>query len=136
MNQVDLASLLADASQGGAWFVESRDRDTLVEAATLLGMVLLPVELAGIEDKDALLDELATALRFPDWYGANWDALQDCLDDLSWLPGEGYLLLLDHGDALQAAAPEDFATLLEVFDEAARRHAANGTPFWALLPRT
>jgi len=135
MSGIELAALLADASQGGSYFVDARDRAALVEAAALLDFALLAVDLADVDDKDGVLAALAAGLRFPDWFGDNWDALQDCLDDLSWLPAAGYLLLIDHGDALQDAAPGDFATLLDILDEAARRHAANGMPFWALLPR-
>lgn len=31
-----------------------------------------------------LLARLAHGLSFPDYFGANWDALIDCLSDLSW----------------------------------------------------
>lgn len=41
---------------------------------------------AGIKSKAALLDELYRCLRFPDYFGFNWDALVDCIRDLSWLP--------------------------------------------------
>jgi RNAse (barnase) inhibitor barstar len=41
---------------------------------------------AGIRSKDALLDELDRLLRFPDYFGGNWDALWECIRDLSWLP--------------------------------------------------
>lgn len=36
----------------------------------------------GIETKDQLHKALAEALRFPEWYGNNLDALYDCLTDL------------------------------------------------------
>jgi RNAse (barnase) inhibitor barstar len=41
---------------------------------------------AGIKTKEALLDELYRRLSFPDYFGFNWDALVDCIRDLSWLP--------------------------------------------------
>src|SRR5262245_6192975 len=40
----------------------------------------------GIQTKEALLRELAQRLRFPEYFGANWDALDECIGDLSWLP--------------------------------------------------
>lgn len=41
---------------------------------------------AGIATTDALLDELHQRLQFPDYFGGNWDALWECIRDLSWLP--------------------------------------------------
>ncbi len=39
-----------------------------------------------------LFQELAQRLYFPDYFGANWDALWECIRDLSWLP-EGPVVL-------------------------------------------
>jgi|SRR5207247_996686 len=39
----------------------------------------------NIDSKDALLSFLATSLSFPGYFGMNWDALDECLSDLSWL---------------------------------------------------
>ncbi len=40
----------------------------------------------GIGNKKNLLLELAERLVFPDYFGVNWDALNDCIRDFSWLP--------------------------------------------------
>ena len=39
----------------------------------------------------ALFDEFAAALQFPCYFGENWDAFDECLTDLAWLPGEAYV---------------------------------------------
>ncbi|WP_341647529.1 barstar family protein [Thauera humireducens] len=52
------------------------------------------VELADCTDKAGLLRRFAEAFRFPDWFGHNWDALADCLTDLSWLPAPAYRVVL------------------------------------------
>ena len=77
---------------------------------------------------------LARACGFPDWVGANWDALSDALRDLSWRPAPGYVLLVENAAAWRTANLQDFDTLLEVLNEAAFEWAREDIAFWALLP--
>lgn len=134
MTATELVALLADASQNGAYFVDARDRESLAEAANALGFTVAAIDCRGVRDRDDALDRIAHALRFPPWFGGNWDALLDCLRDLSWLPDDGTLLLFDHAADWRDADPAAFAVLLDVLDAAARDWSAEGTPFWALLP--
>ena len=41
----------------------------------------------------AILSGFGKALYFPEWYGANLDALKDCLTDFSWREATGYVLI-------------------------------------------
>ena len=134
MSAFELRALLADASQNGTYFIDVRDREGLDEVARELGYAVATIDLAGCRDKDEVLDRFAAALRLPDWFGRNWDALADCLGDLSWWPAEGYLLLLDHAGAWREAEAGQFATALEILDDAARTWSAKRVPFWTLVP--
>lgn len=51
----------------------------------------------GIRSKEKLFAVLADKLRFPRYFGSNWDALEECLRDLSWLP-TGQAIALVHGE--------------------------------------
>lgn len=134
MSGVELGALLADASQAAAYFIDLRDRAAVVEAATALDFRVATANLVTVDDRAALFAELARALEFPPGVEGDWDTLADALGDLAWLPVPGYLLLLDHCADLRDDAPEDFATLLAILDDAARVHAAAGVPFWSVLP--
>jgi len=35
-----------------------------------------------------LFDEISAAFQFPCYFGENWDALDECLNDIDWLPGD------------------------------------------------
>ncbi|OIN99161.1 MAG: hypothetical protein COX65_09915 [Elusimicrobia bacterium CG_4_10_14_0_2_um_filter_56_8] len=68
---------------------------------------------AAVRDKAELMDVIATAFRFPAYFGRNWDALLDCLRSLpEELPAKGYALLIrNSSDFLRSSAKdqEDFA---------------------------
>ena len=77
---------------------------------------------------------MVIALRFPDWFGGNWDALADALADLSWLPEGGQLLLFDNAWDWRERDGEDFAVLLDICGEAAQGWTRERRPFWAVIP--
>ncbi|MDX2197740.1 MAG: barstar family protein [Phycisphaerae bacterium] len=54
----------------------------------------------GITDTDRLLDTLSLRLKFPGYFGSNWNALVDCLGDFSWIPDPCDIVLL-HEDVPQ-----------------------------------
>ena len=94
------------------------------------------IDLAGCTDKATLLARFASALQFPDWFGHNWDALSDCLTDLSWLPARHYRIELAQPQALRTAASETLDTTLEILAEAAEFWADEGVIFEFALSET
>lgn len=94
-----------------------------------------PVELVPvldgrtIADKHSLLTAIGHALDFPDYYGVNWDALEECLADLSWRDGPVWLVIL-HADDI----PEEQRTpLIDIFFEASCHWARLGRVFSLFL---
>lgn len=134
MSDIELGTLLADATQAGAYFVNARDLESLVEAGRTLQFAMLPVDLRGCADADAAMHEIADVLRFPEWFGENLDALADCLGDLSWFPSEGYVLILEHTGDWRMQESDTFDTVLDILNQTAERWAKDRVPFWAFLP--
>ncbi len=65
--------------------------------AELAGQGLFVADIGGgaVHTEAELFEAIASALRFPDYFGHNWDALEECLRDLEWLGGEtGYVLIV------------------------------------------
>ena len=63
--------------------------DAIVDAVRGSKLNFATIALQGITDKAALLRKIAAELGFPDWFGENWDALEDCLTDLTWRQAQG-----------------------------------------------
>jgi hypothetical protein len=77
-------------------------------------------------DKGTLLAQLAEAGRFPDYFGHNWDALAECLCDLSWLP-EGPVCIEHEGLPL-ADDPESLSVYNGILSEAVAATADSPRP--------
>lgn len=77
-----------------------------------------------------LFREFAQVLDFPDYFGHNWDALEECLADLEWLPAKGYVLLITDAEAVIPQDEEEYETFLEILDDAgeawSKGQTANG----------
>lgn len=129
-----LGSVLADPSLACTGFIARAERARYAAAAASLGFVVAPIDFSGCAGKDDALARFARALHFPDWFGGNWDALQDCLSDLSWLQGDGYLLLLDDVARWREADGGSFDTALEILEQAGNAWRSRLVPFWAVLP--
>lgn len=134
MIDTDPAHWLSDVEEAGACFIDEADIDELIAAGEQHGLLVHRIDLTDCDNKAQVLQRLSQALQFPDWFGDNWDALADSLNDLSWLPAPGYLTVIDHFDAWQQAQPDEVDTLLDIFDSAALQWADAGIPFWLMLP--
>jgi hypothetical protein len=64
------------------------------------------------DNKQILLQLIAAALHFPSYFGFNWDALEECLSDLSWLgPGD---VVIWHEDLPLSAEPAELVRYVKV----------------------
>ena len=57
---------------------------------------------------DALFREFARSLRFPKYFGENYNALSDCYADLSWLGPESKIVVLEHSERLSRIPGGEF----------------------------
>ncbi|MFG2149289.1 barstar family protein [Streptomyces sp. NPDC048696] len=78
------------------------------------------LDLTGVNDKAGFMDRCARALRLPEWFGRNWDALADCLGDPDWGPARpGRLLVVTGWQDYEKARPDEWLTAREVLADAA-----------------
>jgi RNAse (barnase) inhibitor barstar len=69
--------------------------------------------------REELLDEFARGLDFPQYFGRNWDALEDCLTDLEWLSAEAFVLIITNADQVLRNSPGELKTLAGILASAA-----------------
>ena len=49
--------------------------------------------LQSVNSEDELFEKLSEILKFPDYFGYNWNAVYDCLRDFNWITMEGIVLV-------------------------------------------
>ncbi|MDR6396489.1 RNAse (barnase) inhibitor barstar [Herbaspirillum seropedicae] len=81
--------------------------------------------------KQQVLTSIATAFHFPRHFGKNFDALHDCLTDLTHKAGKqpGFVVVLEQLPNTQKFDKEARETLLDVFRDAADYWAEKKVPF-------
>lgn len=99
----------------------SADLGEAIAAAEALSFKTFLIDMQHVSRKEALFTLVAEELRFPKYFGRNWDALLDHLSDLSWWAAPGYLLVIENSHDLYAASGKDLLTFLEVVRDAAER---------------
>ena len=128
------ASLLTEMYPPGVYRLVSRSRPSAI-LDTVAGWGWYATYINGkmVHDKSTFLDAAARALAFPDYYGRNWDAFEEMINDLSWIPAPGYFILYDYVHYVAAAQPDAWQIALNIFQSACRNWQHHGIPFYVLL---
>lgn len=119
-----LHARLTDASKSGVFRAPA---DLAVLDAVAEGdfdLVAIPLG----RRKAAILASIAGGLGFPEWFGGNWDALEDSLTDLSWRADKPRILLLSG-----AFQDDDTGILIDVLSSAAEFWKERGRAFFAVF---
>ncbi len=127
-----LEQLLLDKDKAGV-YLAGPDTRAIAAAAQGAGLACWRIDIAHVHDRNDFTGLVAKALAFPEWFGGNWDALEDCLSDLSWHAAPGYVLLLEHAKHFGAGHKQEFVTATEVLEGAAQYWQEQGKPFWAIV---
>ena len=89
----NLADILSDFRASGVFRLADdapiRELEKLAKQYTYAFFLL---DGAGIQGKEQFLNHAASVLSFPDYFGNNWDAFEDCLTDMSWHEAKGFVI--------------------------------------------
>ena len=100
--------------------------DRLMSLAEAERLHVWRIDLKGVNSKSALLDAVANGIGFPDYFGRNWDSLEECLRDFD--EGKGWLMILDEADSLLSVPESELSTFKAILSDVAA--------FWEAENRT
>lgn len=133
MESSGLSEVLHHAPNNGVYHLPTSGREEMQSAAEAAELVFHLVNLDDCESIEEALPLIAQAMGFPEWFGNNFDALYDCLTDLSWQETSATVIVLTGCDTLHACAPEGWETLINVFLSAAEYWRDDEVPFWVFV---
>ncbi len=129
-----LPLLLQDSEFAGMYLLDAPIAVIEIETeVTQCDYAFFYLEGESIHSKEQFLEQIARAMDFPGYFGGNWDALEDCLTDLSWREAPGYVILYDHFDVFAEQVPDQFETALEILDASVEFWRAQGKPLFVML---
>jgi len=96
-------------------------------------VVVYLCDIDDVIDERMLFDKIAGAMKFPSYFGRNWDALDECLSDLEWLPTTGFLLVVRRCGTFWRNSPISIGRLIKTWLFCAQQWAQQGTPFHLVL---
>ena len=88
---------------------------------------------AAWQTKQDMLAAFASTLEFPDYFGQNLDALNDCLSDIDVPENSGRVLVFHRYDDFAAKLPEVAWTVLDIIETNSRRFLLFGQHLITLL---
>lgn len=130
----NLTAVLNGTRNPGLYTLETPiNTEELVTLSQEHGARLFSLNGAAISNKAEFLQAIATAMSFPDYFGQNWDALEDCLTDLDWLNGDRFVLLYEQPDRFAQADPSEWQVALDILRSAVDYWRTKNRPFSVLF---
>jgi RNAse (barnase) inhibitor barstar len=100
------------------------------------GFFVARIDRAKVFNKDTLMHALYQSCQFPAYFGFNFDALEECLNDLEWIQAKGIALVFHDFALFEERDPEDAKTFLEIMrDVSERRREDKVAPLKLILAR-
>lgn len=62
--------------------------------------VVRAFDAGALRTEDEVFGNFQRAFAFPDYFGHNWDAFDECMGDLAWLPARSYRLVITNAELL------------------------------------
>jgi barstar (barnase inhibitor) len=126
------AEWLKQAAKAGVFHL-SADARELSRAAAAAGLMVVYVDIGHAHDRDDFLVHASRALRIPERFGSDWNAFTGALRDMSWLPAQGWVLILEKSKHFCGGHGHEFKDTMDAMTEVSAHWRAQDKPFWTLI---
>jgi len=89
----------------------------MIEHSCKEGFSIFCLDGRNMTSLDGVFEEFGDSLKFPDYYGRNSAALEECLTDLSWIQSAGYVIVVANACLLlRDEPPSELTWLMALLD--------------------
>ena len=103
------------------------------KTAKAAGYEVISINLNRAKTSKDFLTAVARGLKFPAYFGENWDALNDSLMDMSWYPARGYAIILTGYGAFRGKMGAEDLPIEHIFESAAAYWQQKAVPFFIIV---
>ena len=101
---------------------------TMVKGLVDQGIQVFYLDGSNINDKKSFLNKTAEVMQFPNYFGHNWDAFDECITDLEWLPAKRYVVIYNKPNLFAEANPLDWQIAYDTLQSAVEYWQSTSTP--------
>lgn len=101
------------------YILEDRDiNKTYSPALEEEGLLIVKLDGNLLQSKNSLFSHFASALNFPEYFGYNWDAFDECINDLEWISEDVCLLLISNANKILSSENiKELSTFYDILKE-------------------
>lgn len=109
----NITKLLSDSNLPRLAAVSPAHKDIVVCAAQEHAFSIWTLDGRKMKNDETVFEHFAEVLRFPGYFGRNWDAMDECLRDMEWAPADAHLIVINDADNLFLTSPSTFYALVD-----------------------
>ncbi len=102
---------------------------SLIDEASRSGIVLFYFNGEQISSKKDFFNTAKGVMDLPDYFGDNWDAFEECINDLSWVPSRKYIFVYHNASRFFSKSREDGEILTDILEAARQNWRDEGITF-------
>jgi hypothetical protein len=101
---------------------------TMVKGLVDQGVKVFYLDGRAINSKKSFFSKAAEVMQFPEYFGHNWDAFDECITDLEWVPAKRYVLIYNKPNLFAETNPLDWQIAYDTLQSAVDYWQSTDTP--------